>query len=235
MAEQRAFDQLARNRRKVHGHERRVRHACAPVDEPRQEFFAGAALSQDQHRSRQLRHPLHQLDDVSCPPARTDDELTVDPFGHFRTKPNHVTVEILTLAGLGHDRADCLVVEVLGDVVIGAIAHGFDGGVEVSHGGRDDHFDRGVVLSSDLQHFESADAGQAHVEEYQLDVLLLHDLQRGFAGGDSEHAVVAFEDGAQVVTHALVVIDDQHGFRTVGHARCEYSALLDTAKFRWIR
>ena len=45
----------------------------------------------------------------------------------------------------------------------------------------DDDFDVRVVLLDDLEDLEAADAGQADVEHHQVDVLLLHHLQRGFA------------------------------------------------------
>ena len=65
VAEQRALDQLARNRREVDGDERRVGVARLAVDQPRQQLLAGAALAEDQHRRRQLGDLVHQVDDVA--------------------------------------------------------------------------------------------------------------------------------------------------------------------------
>src|SRR5205085_10673773 len=75
--EQRAFDEVSGDRRQVHRDERRVRFAGLPMDQAREQLFAGAALAEDQHRRRQLRHLVHQIDDVARGFARPDDELTL--------------------------------------------------------------------------------------------------------------------------------------------------------------
>ena len=110
--------------------------------------------------------------------AGADDELAVDLLGDLGAQPHDVAVEILPLAGVGDERAHALEVEVLRDVVIGAVAHRLDRRVELLDHRDDDHLDVGIVLLGDLQHLEAADAGQADVEQHQVDVLLLHHLQR---------------------------------------------------------
>ena len=65
VAEQRAFDELVRNRRQVDGDERRVAAARLAVQQPREQLLAGSALAEDQHRRRQLRDLLHEIDDVA--------------------------------------------------------------------------------------------------------------------------------------------------------------------------
>jgi hypothetical protein len=40
------------------------------VNQPRQQLLAGAALAEDQHRRRQLRDLVHQIDDVARHLAR---------------------------------------------------------------------------------------------------------------------------------------------------------------------
>ena len=79
------------------------------------------------------------------------------------------------------------------------------------------HFDQAVVLLDDAQHFEAADAGQADVEQHEVDVLAVEDRQRGFAARDAQHAVLALEDRGQRVAHPLVVVDDEDGLRLVAH------------------
>src|SRR5262249_50430962 len=65
VAEQRAFDELVRNRRHVDRDERRVAAARLLVQQARQQLLAGPALAEDQHGRGQLRHALDEIDDVA--------------------------------------------------------------------------------------------------------------------------------------------------------------------------
>src|SRR5205085_3113460 len=49
VTEELALDELARDRRAVHLHERLLLARAEPVDRPRDELLAGAALSRDEH------------------------------------------------------------------------------------------------------------------------------------------------------------------------------------------
>ena len=95
------------------------------------------------------------------------------------------------------------------DVVIRAVAHRLDRGVELLGLRDDDDLDVRIVLLGDLQDLEAADAGQVDVEEHQVHVFLLHHLQRGFARGGAQHAVVAAQDGGQRLAHLVVAVDDE--------------------------
>ena len=79
------------------------------------------------------------------------------------------------------------------------------------------------------------DAGQANVEQHQLDVFLLHQLQRHLTGRRAQHVVVALQHGRQRVAHSLIVVDDEDGLSSGRHAGREYNALLDTSGLHWIR
>ena len=126
-----------------------------------------------------------------------DDELAFVLLGNFFLQSRDVAAEILSLGGIGEQRADALDVEVFGDVVIRAVAHRFDCRVELFRLRDDDGLDVGVVLPRDLQHLEAADAAQMDLEEHQVHVFLLHHLQCGFARRGSEHAIVASQGGSQ--------------------------------------
>src|SRR5437868_5540378 len=61
VAEQRALGELARNRREVHRDERRVAIAGLAMDQAREQFLAGAALAENQHRRRELGYLLDEI------------------------------------------------------------------------------------------------------------------------------------------------------------------------------
>ena len=155
----------------------------------------------------------HQVDDVARQLARSDDELAIALVGDLRAQRHHLAIQILPLARVVHQRANRLVVEVLRGVVVRAELHRLDGGFDVGDRRNHDHFDEAVVLSDDAEHVEAVDAGKAHVEEHQIDVLAIQDGERGFARRRAQHAIVPPEDGVQRVTHPLVIVDDEDRFR----------------------
>ena len=112
-----------------------------------------------------------------------------------------------------HQRANRLVIEILRRVVVGAELHRLDGGLDVGNRRNHDDFDEAVIFSDDAEHVEAVDAGQAHVEEHQIDVLAVQDGERRLARRRAQHAIVPPEDGVQRVTHPLVIVDDEDRFR----------------------
>ena len=127
--------------------------------------------------------------------ARADEELALALLGDLRAERDDLAVQILPLAGVAHQRAQLVVVEVLGDVVVGAVLHRLHGGLDLVDRRDHDALDEAVVLLDDAQHVEAADAGQADVEQDQVDVLVLQ--QRAAPPRRSTRvsdAVVALED-----------------------------------------
>jgi hypothetical protein len=193
------------------------------VNHPREQLFAGSALPQDQHRRRRPRHLDRTLHDLLRGAARPDDELAGVVLGDLGVQPDDGAAEILALAGIGHERSQSLGVEVLGDVMVGAVPHRLDRGVELLDRRHDDHLDVGKVLLEDPQHLQPADAGKVHVEEHQIDVFLLRDLEGGLPGRHAQDAIVLAEDGGHGVAHPLVVVDDEERLAALGHAVGEYT------------
>ena len=161
VAEERALDELVRDRRHVDRDERRVAAARLPVQQPREQLLAGPALAEDQHRRRQLRHLLHEIDDVADLAARADQELALALLGDLRAERDDLAVQILPLARVPHQRSQLVVVEVLGDVVVGAVLHRLHGGLDLVDRRDHDALDEAVVLLDDPQHVEAADARAA--------------------------------------------------------------------------
>ncbi len=143
----------------------------------------------------------------------TDEELALALLGDLRAQRDDLPVQILALAGVAHQRTQLVVIEVLGDVVVGAVLHRLDGGLDLVDGRDHDALDEAVVLLDDPQHVEAADAGQAHVEQDQVDVFLAQEHEGGLAARHRQHAVIPLQDRRQRVAHPLVVVADQDGLR----------------------
>ncbi len=132
VAEQGAFGQLARNGGQVDRDKRRVGVPGLTVNEPRQQLLARSALAQDQHGRREFCNLVHEVDDVARDLARSDDELAFGLVGDLGREHHHLSIEVLPLAGVAHERSQLVVIEVLGDVVVGAVLHRLDGGLDVA-------------------------------------------------------------------------------------------------------
>ena len=140
------------------------------MDQPCQQLLARSAFAEHQHRGRQLGHLLHEIDDVARELARADDELAVALVGDLGAERHHLAVQVLALARVVDQRPQRLVVEVLGGVVVGAVLHRLDRGLDLGNGRDHDHFNQAVVFLDDAQDVETVDAGQPHVEQHQVDV-----------------------------------------------------------------
>ena len=112
----------------------------------------------------QAHHGLHRR-------TRAGDELLVLGL-HLRGQRLDAIAQVLSLAGVAHERPQRVVVELLGDVVIGAELHGLDGRLDVGDRRDHDHFDLVALLAHLPQQLEAADARQPDVEQHQVDARL---------------------------------------------------------------
>ena len=117
---------------------------------------------------------------------------------------------------LPHERQHGVVLEVLGDVVVGAELHRLDGGLDFVDGRDHDDLDQALRLLDLLEHLEAADARHPDVEQHDVHVLAIENRQPALAGRRAQHPVVAAQDRRQGVAHALVVVDDEDGFGAWG-------------------
>ena len=117
------------------------------VQPPREHLLAGAALALHQHRRRQLRHLADQVHDVAHDRAGAGDEVADAVLvGDLRRQRLDLAAEILLLAGVAHQRAQRVVLEVLGDEVVGALLDRLDGGLDLADRRDDDHLDARVAV-----------------------------------------------------------------------------------------
>ncbi len=162
---------------------------------------------------------MHELDDLADLLARSDVELAIALLGHLRAERHDLTIEILPLAGIAHERPQFVVVEVLGDVVIRPVLHRLHGGLDFVDRRDHDALDQAVVLLDDAKDVEAADAWQADVLQHHVDFLLAEERQRGFAARNRQDPIVPSEDRRDRVAHALIVVADQDGFRGRRHEK----------------
>lgn len=112
----------------------------------------------------------------------------------LRAEREHLAVEILPLDRMAYERAQRIALERLRDVVVRAVLHRLHDRFDFVDRRRHDDVDLGVVLLDDLEQLEPADAGQADVDEHQVDGLGLQQRERLLGAGCRQRAVVRPED-----------------------------------------
>jgi hypothetical protein len=179
--EERAFHQVARDRRQVHGDKRRLGVFRLPVNEPRQQLLAGAALAEDQHGGRQFRHLVHGVEHVLQRRAGAGDELAFADLPHFVGEGEHAAVQVLSLAGVPHQGAQRVGIDLARDEVIRAELDGPHRHLDVRRLPAQHHFGERKVLADDLQQLEPGDAGQRRVGDDDVHLFAVHHQERVFA------------------------------------------------------
>jgi hypothetical protein len=217
VAEQRAFDQLARNRRDVDGDQRRLGVGGFAVQQARQQLLAGAALAEDQHRRRQLRDLVHRFEHVLQGGARPGDELARRGVAGRILERQHVALQVLALARVADQVAQRVGIGVLGQEVVGAKFDGPDRAVDVGRRRRHDDLDEREVFADDLQQVDAAKAGLPDVGDEDVDVFLVHQRQAGLGRRRPNHAVIAAQGLRQALPCLVAGVNHQHGLARGSH------------------
>ena len=107
----------------VHGEERLADTIAPVVQQPRHQFLAGAALALNEHGGAAGGDTAHQRQQRRALRALGDDRLGRVASSHFPPQLAVLALQTSELDGAGDQRAQLVVVEGLGDVVEGALAH----------------------------------------------------------------------------------------------------------------
>jgi hypothetical protein len=210
VTEELALDERLRNGRAVDGHERLAPPVGQIVDGARHQFLAGAALAEDQDRSRagsgQLDPPVdlvhafglaHQLSEASL-------------LAQLVPEQAHLARERLLLDGLLEEHLKAGGVHRLGQVVEGAMAHGLHRALHGGVPGHQEHRGRAARLPQLLEQGEAVHLRQHQIGHDDRRMLTLHEVERLLAGGGRLHLVAPLADEAgQPVTLGRLVVDDE--------------------------
>ncbi len=216
VAEDERLDERARQRRAVDGEEGLRAPGAALVEGAGDHLLAAARLAADEHRRARLGDALDQAADAVHRRRGADDGARPPGAIDLLAQAHHLALEQQPLAlalddGQEHLRAEL----VLGDVVLGAEAHGLAHLGELAHGG--DHHRgrlpaRGAHAAEDLQAAAVPRVlREADVEEEQIGGGALHRRHRLVEGGGLQRLHVG-EGGEHLLEHAppaALVVDDE--------------------------
>jgi hypothetical protein len=217
VAEEHALHQLAGDCREVHGDERPVRPLRPAVNQAGEQLLACAALAQDEHRGRQFRNPLDEVENPARIGAGPGHELAVGRLVDFRLKPQHLPIQILPLERMRDQRSDLLAASVLGDEVECAELHRVHRRPDVRGGRRHDDLGAREVLAQDPEQLEAGDSGLPHVHERDVDLFARQQRERPFSARGAQDAVVLPHRVVKRLAARFVLVDDEQVLLACGH------------------
>jgi hypothetical protein len=101
-------------------------------------------------------------------------------------------------------------VDRFGEVIDGAVAHGFDGFPDIGVGGDEEDREDRVLLAGAAEGIEAGDAGHADVGDHHVDGLGAEGGEGGFTRVDGEGLeALSAQEGIEQAALAGVVIDDE--------------------------
>jgi hypothetical protein len=169
VSEEFALHQLPADGGAIHRDEGPVLSGAVLVEGLRDQLLAGTAGAANQHRQIGLRHLLDRLEDAPHGGAGPDQVVEAEvPFDSGAQDPV-LAGETGALEGSHHHETDLVVVERLGDVVVGPQLHRFDRDLLVAVGGDHHHRRLGLALLGGPEHVHSTRAAsQRQIRQYEV-------------------------------------------------------------------
>jgi hypothetical protein len=178
VAEELRLHQRVGDRGAVDGDEGPRRALAGGVDRARDQLFAGAALAEDEDVDVARGDAIDLAEHGDHRRGSGDDPRVGGALG--------AALEVLdlhrhavTLDGVAQRGRELVAIERLGQVVVGAGAHGLDDGGDLAIGGEHHHGEVREARADLLERLEAAHAGEADVEAHRLDEVR---RERGEAG-----------------------------------------------------
>ena len=191
------------------GDEGTIGPAASPVDGPGQELLAGTGLPGNQDVGPGRPDTVEELEDQLHAPASPDDLLVA---GETVPQPDVFGQQPALLHGPPDQVQNLLVLEGLGDVMVGPGPHGLDGRLDGGIGGNDDHRYVGDAPRELGQQIQTGTVREHDVQKDDIDFLVLEaEEPLGSRGGVEVGETVLLEQRAEHVMEDGLVIDDQDG------------------------
>ncbi len=169
MAEELAFEEVARDRRAVQRHERAAPARRVHVDGACDQLLAGAALALDEDGRVAVGEAADGLEDLLHRHAGADErDAGLVASDHLRADAADGILEPVHFGGTRDECPHLVEIEGLREVVEGAAFHRFDGVRHRVLRGDHDHDDRRFGLADACQHVEAAHVGHPDVEDRDI-------------------------------------------------------------------
>ena len=197
-----------------------------------QQLFACACFAMNQNGAVMLRHTRGHFKHTQQGLRVADDVFKTVVAVESRAEIAHFINQVLTLKGTMHGSQQRIVVNRLGDVVVGAEAHGLHGGFNRAKGCNQNDGRLYLVFVDATQQLNAVKIWHLQICNNKLRARLGEQLQSFASRGGLSHLIACFRQlHLQNAAHAAVIIDHQNGF--IGH---EAAPLLQEVRYgRWCR
>ena len=216
VAEQLALEELGRQRRAVHLHERPVAPRRALVDGARDQLLADAALAADQHGDVAVGDLLDDLRDAAHLLAVAPDRAVL-VVAELLTELAQLRDEAILLdrvldGDVEGNLAESLGIVRLDDVVGGAEADGLDDGRGLIAARQHDDLGFGARRLQRPQRRQAVEAGHHHVEQDDVgSFCLLHGGEHFVAAGVAARFIPAQrKERSEICSKPRIIIDDRN-------------------------
>ena len=229
VAEQLALEQRLDDGGTVHRDQAPILARAEAMQRLGDQFLAGAGFAGDQHRARVRREPAHRVEQLLHAGAATDEAVELELARDVRVDAQQRLAALEALAHRDQQLAQPIEIERLRDVVERTGFDRFDGGVDRSRVGHQDHLRLRIGRLDLAQHAQAVDARQLHVHDRAVRADDRKLRQRGMTVRLPDDAEP--ELGRKTIDqreHRGVVVDDEQGRRLgeVGvHARIQDSRM----------
>src|SRR5450759_3771894 len=210
MSEEFAFQKRLSQSAAVNDDQRMKSSRAGVMDRTRQQFFPGAALPRDQHRSVRGTNRLNGVEDLAHGTALSDQVARTRDFGDGLAQEDVLLCRPFMRQRVLHQVCDLVWVQWFGHVVIGAVLQRSDRGLDRGIAGHNDHDELGI----DFVHaaLQLDPIGAVHFDIHQGRIpALFRQPRKCVARVFYRTYLVAFfaEPFAQRVAHAQFVVHDQ--------------------------
>jgi hypothetical protein len=189
MAEEFAFQEAFRDRRAIEPDVTRVAPRAGGVQRAGDQFLAGAAFAEDEHRGGGAGHGLNQLPQLPDRRALADDPREVMDFARLGAQRGVLPQQTIPLGAPGDRVQQFLRLERLGEVIDGPGADGLHGQPGRGVGGDDQHRQIGPFLPQAGEKFVAGHAPQVGIGDHHEEALVLNQAQPAFRAFDAARGI----------------------------------------------
>jgi hypothetical protein len=220
MAEKLAFEERFRQCAAMDHHERIVVAGAGRMDRAGAEFLAGAAFAGNQNGGVRRANRLDGFKNADHRGALSDNFLGANHGSNGFAQADVLLFRTLVGKGVVDTMSDIVRVKGLGDIIVGAILEGRDGGFHAGVAGHDDHEHFGVDLVHAALQLDAIRAGHLDIDERQVKALRGHLGERvlGTFGHGDIVAFLAKPLIERVADNQFVIDNEQIPF--CGHDSC---------------
>jgi len=203
-----------RDGRAVDYHEGLARPAAESMNGPRRQVLASARFTRDEHGEISLGHHLDGFINPLHGAASAYQILKRRFVLDTTLQPQVFPQQVAAFERLSEGEHQVVMVEGLGDEIVGPRFDRFHGEFDAAVGGHQDHGKPGVFLAELFQEFQTIHVGHLDIGQHQVNGSFPDEINGGPSrqGGLHRAVQLGFEGSFEQQQEILFIVDGQEGF-----------------------